>query len=56
MEIALMYFVHDKINMIPCSYCREFIFKHKVLKSSKFKTLEILQDFKDIYSTPKVRI
>ena len=54
MEIVLTYFIHDEINMIPCSYCKAFVFKDKVLKSSKFKTLEILQDFKDIYSTAKV--
>ena len=48
------YFVHDEINMFPCSYCSTFIFKDKILKPSKLKTFEILKDFKDILSTPKV--
>ena len=35
-------------------YCRAFIFEDKILKRSKFKSLEIPKDFKDILSTPKM--
>ena len=55
MEIALMYFVHDEINMIPCTVGRLFsrirYQNPQILKPSNFKSLEILQDSKDIYST-----
>ena len=51
---SYVYFVHDEINMIPCTVGNLFSRIRYVLKSLKFKTLKILKDFKDIYSASKL--